>query len=158
MSKTHVAALAAVAVGIAGCGGDDNKKSSASAPTKAEFIANADPICAAAKAKSKTYTNQLDALPQSAQVKDTVPFLQGALTTTRAASVKLRALPRPTADKATLDAYFALLDRALVAGDRLLAAAKTNNLKTLQTVGAGNPKLKADRKRVAKQYGFKHCA
>jgi len=152
MRRTYVAVLGVGALVAAGCGSDDKP------PTKAAYIAKADPICVEAKAKAKTYTDKLDALPADAQVKDTVPDLQGALTSTRAFAVKLRALKRPKEDKATLDSYFASLDHSLVAGDQLLAAAKTNDLAKVQQVGASNPELKAERKRIAKQYGFKHCA
>jgi hypothetical protein len=158
MSRTYAAALAAVALVVAGCGGDDNKKSSSAAPTKAQYIAKADAICAIAKAKTKSYNDQLDALPGNAQIKDTVPLLQGGLTTSRTASVKLHALKRPTEDKAMLDSYLASLDDTLVAGEKLVAAAKTNSFKAVQAAGGANPTLKANRRRIAKQYGFKHCA
>jgi hypothetical protein len=152
MRRTYVAVLGVVALVAAGCGSDDKP------PTKAAYIAKADPICTAGKAKAKAFTDKLDALPADAQVKDTVPDLQGALAASRDFATKLRKLERPKEDKAILDSYFASLAQALTAGDRLLAAAKTNDLAKVQQVGASNPELKAERKRIAKQFGFKHCA
>lgn len=152
MRRTYVAVLGTVVLIVAGCG--DDKKT----PTKAEYITKADAICSEGKTKSKVYSDQLDKLPQDAKLTDTVPAIEGGLKTTRTYQAKLKDLKRPSEDKATLDSYFGYLDQTITAGERLLAAVKTNDLKKVQTAGAANPQLKADRKRVARDFGFKHCA
>jgi len=156
MHRTYLAALGAVVLAVAGCG--DDKKSSSAKPTKADYIAKADAICAAGKTQARPYKKQLDSLPADAQIKDTVPAVQGELKVSRDSTAKLRALAAPSEDKATLARYLALLDKALVAGNQLIAAARTNDIAKVKQVGAANPALRSERKQVAKQYGFKHCA
>lgn len=157
MHRTYLAVLGTVILVVAGCG-DGDKKSFGATPTKAEYIEKADAICSDGKSQAKPVKDQLDALPADARVKDAVPAIEDGLRVTRETLKRLRAVQRPAEDRAALDSYFASLEKTDVAGEQLLAAAKTNDLAKVKQVGAGNPALKADRKRLATQFGFKHCA
>jgi hypothetical protein len=117
-----MAALAAsVALGFAaGCGNDDESAGSATtaqAITKAEFIAQADEICADADAAieetaSATFTTPgpPDAATLEAFATDTlIPSLQ-------AQHDEIAALPRPSGDEAAIDAILASLQEGIAEG------------------------------------------
>jgi len=149
-----MAALGCVALASAGCGGGDDSKSL----TKAEYIAKADAICAQLDRATKKYEEQGDALPRDAEVKDFAPAMKGTLAESAKSDARLRELPRPAADKSTLDRFFMLRAQAARVGNQAAQAAAVNDLKAFEKLIADNSQLGPEQTKLAKRYGFKQCA
>jgi hypothetical protein len=139
-------ALAAVAVGLAGCG---------SSYTKQDFVARANGICTDTLGQTRAIAPA--GAPQSnralaAYLRQVLPILQQEAT-------QLRALRRPSgsdADKASLDRYFSALDGQVAATKRLRDAAARNDG---DGVSAAESDLQASQAAsLAARYGLKSCA
>lgn len=114
MSRSKLCALASglvIAVGVAGCGGGDN--STTAAPTKDEFITQADAICKQGDEELQAAGRDLAAggKPSDEEVNqfisDTlVPNLENQ-------AEKLRALGAPEGDEAQVNAIVDGLDKAV---------------------------------------------
>lgn len=135
---------------LTGCGGgEDNAKA------KADFLKQAEAICAKAVADQKALTTPT-AVPQLP------PYVTSVVAIADEATKKLRALSLPDKDKKDLEAkVLNPLQEQLVAGHayatKVSAAARANNQRELITL-LGNPptQTKADL-RWMKSYGFSAC-
>jgi hypothetical protein len=139
-------ALAAVAVGLAGCG---------SSYTKQDFVARANGICTDTLGQTRAIAPA--GAPQSnralaAYLRQVLPILQQEATQLRA----LRRPPGSDADKAALDRYLSALDGQVAATKRLRDAAARNDG---DGVSAAESDLQASQAAsLAARYGLKSCA
>jgi hypothetical protein len=161
MRNVYVAVLGTAMLVFAGCGDDDKKSDSSSGEklTKSEYIAKADDICRDTKKATKKYSDQLDELQGKAgnDLTKLAPILEGGFKEERKGRARLRALPAPSEDKATLDAYFASADKTLDVGAQLERAAKENDVAKAKKLIKDNEGVDDRQKQQATQYGFKVC-
>lgn len=138
-------ALGAGALIIAGCGG--------SSATKSDVIARGNAICASALRQVRATPSPAGGAGSlaglSGYLKQVVPIFDNEIS-------DIRALPRPSQDRALLDRYIAAMVSTKAQYDRLAAAARNGDsagaaqaLAALQTSPA--PAL-------AKRYGLSACA
>ena len=125
MRSMFVAALGSAALAVAGCGDDGDSGSPSgdgNALTKAQYIAQADKICAEVDKATQTYSDQIDALPKGSGPERIATILEGGLAETRKGVARLKALDAPSEDKATIDAYFTSIDKSITAYEGLQQA------------------------------------
>lgn len=158
MRKRLVAVLGTAALVAAGCGDDDKESGSASESlTKAEYIAKADGICREVNTATKPFEDKLDALNEDSDVSELAPILEGGLAEERKGRDRLRELPAPSEDKATLDDYYVTADKTLDLGAQLEDAAEASDEAKVKQLVDDNEDLDPEQKRLARQYGFKFC-
>jgi hypothetical protein len=158
MHRTCAIALGTAALAIAGCGGSkDSSTSSSSTLTKAEFISKANGICRDTKKAQQPFSDRADKLKSGGDVKLVAPILEGGLKESRKGLARLHALPSPSQDKATLDKYYATIDKLLSVQAQLATAARAGDRKTAQKVGTTAGALGDDENRLALKYGIKDC-
>lgn len=163
-SRMIATSLAGLALVLAGCGGDDDEETTTAASTqattpvvatvtKAEYIAQADAICKTEDAASQAAAAAaIEALgvegePSDAQLTKiagdiAVPSFEKQLTA-------LRALPKPEADAAAIDAIYADLESAVT------KAKEDPSILLASSAAAENPLAAAAAK--AQAFGMKEC-
>jgi hypothetical protein len=166
-SKLAATVVAAVVALIGGCGGGDDEpaterqstggEAQRTAPTKAEFIEQADEICAEAKRKLAPVSRAGDAKNERGDIEGAAGELRKAVRIADEQLNKLRGLTPPEADRAVLAKYFdtiaeqkGLIRRiadALEEGDEEQATALASELDEGQQRAQG----------LAQGYGFKEC-
>ena len=156
------AATLAVAAGCGGGDGDDETASKdspgADKPlTKAQFIPRADAICRDVKQAQEPYSERIRALDRVDDLRRLAPSLDGASGESRKGLARLRALPPPREDRATLDAYYAAAARLVAASAQLTDAARSNDRAKGRKVAATSGPLSAEQMRLADEYGFEEC-
>lgn len=139
---TLLAALFATSALIAaGCGGDDSS-SDEPAPTKAEYITQADDICAADQEEIQTAAADVSGDPsdpatQEVVTNDVLPIYQDQLD-------ELRGLTPPEGDEEATEGIYNALEEALSAVEEDPAA-------------IGDPTTFADANEQATEYGLEVC-
>ncbi len=136
-SAATLASAGALALGLAGCGGHR--------ATRSAVIARGNAICA-------TATRALQDLPPAAGATS-VDFRRAAPIVTREADALMR-LPRPAAERATLERFLAA-ESALAAGYRRLARIPAGD--TAAITRALGPLESDDAGRLARAYGLDQC-
>lgn len=138
LTLTAIGALA-----IAGCGGSDDSSSS-DAPTKAEFVAQADEICQGA---SDSLTEAQSQLGADATDAEAIAFINDTyLPELKDESSQIKALTPPEGDEEAIDSITAALDdgiNTIESDPEALLAGATDPL--------------ADATAQAKDYGLKVC-
>jgi hypothetical protein len=135
------AALMALALAAAGCGGDDDK-----GPTKAAYIAKADAICKASDAKIEAAAGQI-ADPNDAEAVKA--FVTATLIPNVEGQVKeLRALDKPKDDADEIDAIYDAVEAGVAKG-------KSDPASLLSATTGVSPFADANTK--AQAYGMKSC-
>lgn len=143
MKKTLLAffaLLAATMLVATGCGGDDSSEESA--PTKAEYITQADDICAADQEEIQTAAADVsgdpsDAATQEVVTNDVLPIYQEQLD-------ELRALTPPEGEEEATAGIYDALEEALAAIEEDPAA-------------IGDPTTFADANEQAVDFGLEVC-
>jgi len=155
--------IGAATLAVGGCGdGEDEPAATASGAgtkplTKAQFIARTDAICRDVKRAQEPYARRIRALSRVDELTRVTPILEGALGESREGLERLRALPAPREDRATLHAYYEAAGRLLAASAQLAAAARSDDRAKGREVAATAGSLSADEKRLADEYGFEDC-
>jgi len=137
---TLLALLGASLLVATGCGGDDSSEESA--PTKADYIAQADDICAADQEEIQTAAADVSGDPddpatQEVVTNDVLPIYQDQLD-------ELRALTPPEGDEEATGGIYDALEEALAAIEEDPAA-------------IGDPTTFADANEQAVDYGLEVC-
>jgi hypothetical protein len=171
-----IAAIAAVlcAAAVAGCGGGSTRTTAATvtrasspstaavpaAPTKAQFIARADAICARTNAKLKPVQQHLSALARQSEsaIESEGPtaFRQGAAIT-REGIAQLQALSVPTGDVATVQKIITALDDEAADIDNIAAATAHGEGSAIEAAKRAEQTTKATYQGLAQGYGLKVC-
>jgi hypothetical protein len=153
----------------AGCGGSAQKaatptKTSPQAPTKQQYIAEADAFCHRSKREFTPIQAQLSAADkasasesQDAYFAALVPLIDKEIKVLRRLAGELKALPRPSANAPDLDGYFATLDQGIAALQTARSALNARDSTRLQAVFAKTKSLTTQAARYARAYGFKVC-
>lgn len=133
----------------AGCGdGDGETSAQGDAPTKREYIAEADAICVAATERIESRYAELsgdqNGRPTQAQLREAVETV--LVPGMRERLDELRALAQPVGDAAELEAFFA-------ASEEALEAVESNPERML---GGGSYPF-AEAAKLAKLYGLVEC-
>jgi hypothetical protein len=160
MRGMFAAVLGSLALAAAGCGDDGDSGSSSDggkALGKAQYITQADKICAAVENATQTYSDQVDALPKGTRAERIVTILEGHLAQTRKGVARLKALDAPSEDKATIDAYFASIDKSITAYEGLTEAVEDEDEDKARRLAQKADPLFDEQRRLAKRYGFKQC-
>jgi hypothetical protein len=150
--RLTAAVAAAVALGVAaGCGDDDESAgpaTTAAAITKAEFIAQADKICADADAAIEEEASATFTTPGPPDAATLEAFATGTLLPSlQAQHDDIAALPQPSGDEAEIDAILAALQQGIDEG--------TADPSLLAT-DAGPPGV-ARATTLAQEYGMQEC-
>ena len=168
MHRWFVAVLGAAALTVAGCGGDDggaaSSSSSGGAPaalTKAEYITKADAICRDTQKRLGPVEDDLDALPKDSQgrgkPKQIAPILARILDATNGGYERLKALPAPAEDRATLNRWLASTLESTAALEDLQTAVRAGDRAQAEGPGKRVESITTEQRRLARQYGFKDC-
>jgi hypothetical protein len=168
-----VAALGSAALAFAGCGGSDDSSSGGGSGsssgggasdaklTKSQYIAKADAICRDNQTKIDPIEKDIDALSKDSQgradTKAIAPILERALKVTREGFARLKELPEPAEDRATLDRWLTSNEESFDALEKLQAAVAENDRKKAEGPGADVDRLSTEQRTLAKKYGFFSC-
>lgn len=139
-------------VGIAGCGGDDEESSEA-APTKEEFIADADQICADGDAEIDAAAQET--FPQGRPgPQEQQQFLEETvLPSIREQIDGIRGLTPPEGDEAAIDEFLTSAETAVDEAEQ--------DPSVLLQGGAGEGSAEdpfAETAQLGEEYGFQNCA
>jgi hypothetical protein len=145
---------AVLALGAAGCGGDDG-------PTKAEYIASADEICAAANKQAKGISKQFETQGKKAQAQKSLKPLTSALSEAQKlnaqTNVKFQALEAPKDLEKQVETMNQELDKQDEITEKLVAAAAKNDQKTYNQLGQQVGQSQQKTQQVMNEIGFKVC-
>ena len=172
-------AIGAVAVGLSACGGSDGggaDKTEAAQPaptapavsgaapsrtTKKRYIARADRVCLAARARLTPIRSKVTAASKNAD--PTLVYRQYAVLTARAADVysgalaQIQALDSPPGDQAQIDRLNSLFGQTATITRQISSAASAQDGQQIKDLSAQLTAL-ADRYRAAaKAYGLRQC-
>jgi hypothetical protein len=167
-------AVVLCAAAVAGCGSGQTGTTAATltrasstpapavpaTPTKAQFIAHADAICARTNAKLKPVQQHLSALARQSEsaIESDGPaaFRQGAAIT-REGIAQLQALPTPTGDAATVQKIITALDDEAADIDNIAAATAHGEDSAIEAAKRAEQTTKATYDGLAQGYGLKVC-
>jgi hypothetical protein len=138
-------ALIGIAAGVAACGG-----SSSSPVTRAQWITQADAICASADAQIRALPTPNSAKQLQTQLGSLVPLMQSQL-------AKLHALTPPAADQASVDSILAAASQTIPLIKRLSVVAATGDLAKIQQWETAHSSDLAGAARAAAAFGLKVC-
>jgi hypothetical protein len=132
----------------------------ASAPTKAGYIARADPICRAVDAKLLVVDTGLVSEPVAATPALLVKVVDALRRTSildLAALRQLRAIPKPPGSATLLTKLWNTLAEGVQETQEAIAAIEATNTKKLEQIGLAETVSHAQYRKLAHGYGFKVC-
>jgi hypothetical protein len=162
MRRIHITFVPALALGVAlalsACGGDDSPEQVITVPTdttasttsegslsKADFIAQADPICEQANSAIQAFADAGQGLTEADQIAQ---LRAGVIS-------DLNGLGLPAEDKETLDAFLAAMDQEVSAGQKI-ALANDRGTDTAE-FESELATAKDSASTAASTYGFQSC-
>lgn len=149
--RAMAALVPLVVLTVAGCGISAHVDVT-QGPTKAQFISEADAICAAGNAKMRPLRGQLAHLDVRS-----IAAIQKAVAIQQSGAQRMRALPEPAGDSSTLHLMLTSYESADQAGLRLASAlAKHEPQGEAEAIRANN-QAHAYAQGVARGYGFRVC-
>lgn len=119
--------------------------------TKAEFIKQADKICAVAN-------DELDALPEPQNLEEAENVLRTGATRTKKLLSDIRALNEPEADRATLEQIYSLVEQGIAKYEGAVAGIRSGNPAALDAIAQQGQALFDQANAASKTYGFKDCS
>ncbi|MDX6551332.1 MAG: hypothetical protein QOJ31_2016 [Gaiellales bacterium] len=140
-----------LALGAAGCLGGGGSSSAKPALTRAQYVSAAGAIC-------RHYQGQIAALKPTTNLALLADQGAKAVALERAELKQLRKLEPPSADAVTIGRLLDAVDSATVAGDALVAAARSHNTAAVAAAVAVLRGRLAEANRLAKPYGLDICA
>lgn len=148
-----LAAAAALAAGVAACGGDDAPETSipaiATDPTetlsKSEFIDELDSVCLTVNAQIEEFAANGEGISAATEIAQ---LRQGILD-------EIEDVGPPEQDRVTLDDFVTAYENVVVAGRKIGAAVKSGG-DTVQPE-ADLEAARAEAETAATEYGFKNC-
>ena len=163
MRSSLLSLTVAVALVTAGCGGDDKAANQPKPPTKAEYIAKVDPICAQANAESEDAGRDLGRALQSSRNPDkalgkAATVLKRTEEQTQRRIEEIKRVPLPAGgDRQGAQRFLTALDENLDLLKDLRAAAEAGDVRSFQTA-ASELQSEGDKATgVAQAYGFRDC-
>ncbi len=159
-----LAALAALAVlGLAGCGGGDgDADGGADTPTRAQFIAGTDRVCATSNRRTRVLNGQLARAAAGARddrdlLRRLAPILERGYGRVRDNAIAFRTAEPPAADAAEIERIRRLYDRQAEFVRKLAAAARRGDARTFATLSDEQRQVVTRARRLARAFGFKVC-
>jgi hypothetical protein len=142
-----------LALGAAGClgGGGGPSSSATAALTRAQYVSAAGAIC-------RRYQAQIATLKPTTNLAKLADQGARAVALERAELKQLRRLEPPSADAVTIGRLLDSVESATVAGDALVAAARSHNTAAVAAAAASLRGRLAEANRLAKPYGLDICA
>ncbi len=137
------AVLAAAALAIAGCGGDD-------APSKEEFATNLDKVC-------KRTSVKVAKLKRPRTLKEIAAYAEQSRGLLETSVREAQALELPKENRKEFKAYILSSKESLSALDEIEQAAKTKNGRTIRKVFLKTAAENKKRDAQAKKLGLKQC-
>jgi hypothetical protein len=146
---SFVLAGAATSLALAACGGGGG-------PSKAVYIKKADAICAKGSKEAEQVAASAFKNPSSPTGEEAQAALQKVIPIQKQRVDELKALKRPDADKAKLEALYAAVDKINAAYEQA-AQSPEASLALIKASGSDqDPAAAADK--LAAAYGMKECA
>jgi hypothetical protein len=162
-----VTGVFAALVVATGCGGGSSTTTvttsapaAASPPTKAQFVARADVICAQANANIKPVTQHVEAITHGSEseIEAEAPgALRRAGALTRDGITRLEALPIPTGDAATVRKILDALNDQAADIDNIATAIGSGDASAVEAAKQAAERSKATYRGLAQGYGLKVC-
>jgi hypothetical protein len=155
-ARLAVAATAAVAVGVGGCGGDDSTTTSvapstdttAGAVSTEEFITAADARCAEANAAIANLSSDESA---------SATTVEQELGITRQTMKGLKSLGSPEDPDGSLADYYAAVEQEISLLGQEQSALATGDTVSVQAVTAELDQARSDARDAAESFGFEEC-
>ncbi|MDX6688882.1 MAG: hypothetical protein QOG15_339 [Solirubrobacteraceae bacterium] len=157
MRKRVLTVVGVAALAAAGCGGDSTPDHARPALTKAQYIAKADAICVATKRATRKYKRKTRALSPTAPITALAPILRAGTPEIKKGLDRLRALPAPKEERATLLAFYASRAKTIAIANQVADAAAKNATATATKLIDQSDKLTHEQARLGRAYGFQHC-
>ncbi len=145
--------LAALALLLGACGGDD-------APSKAEYIKQADRACQEYRDRVKPVQSEvqgLSGLPDRQALMKAAPLLQRVKSEASMLFSKLRDQKPPKGDKTAIDRYLQGAEQQLGDIDGLIAASREGSTSKFRASLVGLQARAQTLRGMAQSYGFKVC-
>ena len=159
-----IALLPFVLVVAAGCGGGDSTEtvtvgSTGTAPplSKAEYIEQADAICAGFRPKAEALTDEANKLADQGDSAGAADKLGEAIDVSRAGVEELQSLPKPQGDEAVLNQLDDLRQQALALLERVEDAIRADDISRLDALTSEATSVDDRGDGIATGYGFKTC-
>jgi len=131
------------------------------APTRAQFIAQADEICKTAHAKIAPLKARAEALrgqsQNSSTYKNLASLLREDVAISRAVQKNLQALPQPPADTATIEKMLAGFSEEITDKNNAADAVAHEEISGIQAANTADKKANAFDEGLAQGYGMKFC-
>ena len=137
--------IATMAGGVAACGGDDDK-----GPSKDDYIADVDKICARSDAETNRLASEAFEDPEKPKPDEAQDFLKQGVPVVQEAVEDIKEVEKPKDDEEKLEEWIA----ATEAGVTTLEEA-SQSPETSLTALVGEPF--AESEKIADEYGMKDC-
>jgi len=156
---TLVALLLSAASALGACGGDDEAAEKDSGPTRPEYIAQVDALCAEVTKASQPTNRKLQALVNgsgtfSSRLKKSTPLLQKTYDLQKGKLEDVRAVPAPKKDRAQIDEVLATGSKALQEFKKGIPIARRGDLKNFIDIAFDANGTRAKAERLGTTYGF----
>jgi hypothetical protein len=160
-ARTMLIALLLTAAGALGAcgGGDDSAAEKDSGPTRPEYIAQVDKLCAKVTKASQPTNRKLQALVNgtgtfSSRLKKSTPLLQKTYDLQKGKLEDVRAVPSPKKDRAQINEVLATGSKALEEFKKGIPIARRGDLKNFIDIAFDANGTRAKAERLGTTYGF----
>jgi hypothetical protein len=158
---THawIVLMAAAALALSACGSGDGDPDR---PTRAQFIAGTDRVCATSNRRTRELNQQLARAAAGARddrdlLRRLAPILQRGYGRVRDNAIAFRTAEPPAADAARIEAIRRLYDRQAEFVSKLAAAARRGDSRAFARLSNEQRQVTSRARRLARAFGFKVC-
>ena len=158
MRASVTALVAALALGLAGCGGSDDDDGGGGS-SKGEFITQADAICERVNARIGGVNAELQSVTGSATEKlaKIEPILRRAIHVQDRAIEDFRALEPPDEDRDLIGRYLGAAEKQSEVLGTMADAARSGDAKRYAVAARELPEVSERRRALVADYGFEQC-
>lgn len=163
-------AVTLVSLGMMGCGGTSTQTGASGAatsatsgkpaPSKAQFVAQTEEICRTLSSREKPLKARQEALkglPTAEYDKDFVAVANQVVTLSRTAAEKLKALPRPSGDGASIEKALATYSEEIADVANISYAVANQESSAGEAAVAALKRSIAANQGLAESFGLKDC-
>ena len=156
---TLIALLLSAASALGACGGDDSEAEKDTGPTRPEYIAQVDKLCAKVTKASQPTNRKLQALVNgtgtfSSRLKKSTPLLEKTYDLQKGKLEDVRAVPPPKKDRAQINEVLATGSKALEEFKKGIPIARRGDLKNFIDIAFDANGTRARAERLGTTYGF----
>ena len=154
-----LAATATAALALSACGSGDGDRDR---PTRAQFIAGTDRVCATSNRRTRDLNRQLARAAAAARddrdlLRRFAPILERGYGRVRDNAIAFRTAEPPAADAARIEAIRRLYDRQAEFVSKLAAAARRSDARAFARLSDEQRAVTIRARRLARAFGFKVC-